>query len=167
MTGSQRQAIVKHGRQLLVIFPHAVLVDPVALCKALRRLEREAHDIGMMLSNGPERPPDVVDAHCSAVLENVNRLLGNWRQDHPPRTGAKCFCKRGVQRDNCPECEGTGWKIDFVKLRARVARPIVPIELNRDPCGYGLKIPPEYMLANNLDLHHDWGGYGILAPEIT
>ena len=38
---------------------------------------------------------------------------------YQPKTGARCACKRGVQRDNCPTCEGTGWVIDFAAIRAR------------------------------------------------
>jgi hypothetical protein len=43
---------------------------------------------------------------------------------YQPKTGAKCGCKRGVQRDNCPNCEGTGWVIDFKAIRAR--QPVTP-----------------------------------------
>lgn len=32
---------------------------------------------------------------------------------YQPKTGAKCCCKRGIARDNCPKCEGTGLVIDF------------------------------------------------------
>ena len=35
-----------------------------------------------------------------------------------PKTGAKCACKRGQERDNCPQCEGTGQVIDFKAIRA-------------------------------------------------
>lgn len=38
---------------------------------------------------------------------------------YQPKTGARCSCKRGAQRDNCPECEGTGWRIDFAAIRNR------------------------------------------------
>jgi hypothetical protein len=38
---------------------------------------------------------------------------------YQPKTGERCGCKRGVQRDNCPACEGTGWRIDFRAIRAR------------------------------------------------
>jgi hypothetical protein len=32
---------------------------------------------------------------------------------YQPKTGQKCTCKRGIERDNCPACEGTGMMIDF------------------------------------------------------
>ena len=42
---------------------------------------------------------------------------------YQPKTGVKCSCKRGMERDNCPACEGTGWRIDFAKIRqANAAR---------------------------------------------
>jgi hypothetical protein len=40
-----------------------------------------------------------------------------------------------------------------------------PIFLNGDARGYALKIQDDYVRDNNLDIHKDWGGYGILAPE--
>lgn len=52
----------------------------------------------------------------------------------------------------------------------------VPVFLNLDPRGYALKIEDEWMRANMRDgerghaiakLHHDWGGYGIIAPDLT
>jgi hypothetical protein len=36
---------------------------------------------------------------------------------YQPKTGVKCFCKSGIQRDNCPNCEGTGEVIDFKAIR--------------------------------------------------
>src|SRR5437870_5592057 len=41
------------------------------------------------------------------------------KAEYQPKTGAKCTCKPGVQRDNCPACEGTGMVIDFAAIRAR------------------------------------------------
>lgn len=40
-------------------------------------------------------------------------------QGWQPKTGAKCGCRRGVQRDNCSNCEGTGYVIDFKRIRER------------------------------------------------
>lgn len=34
-----------------------------------------------------------------------------------PKTGEKCYCRPGLERDNCPSCEGTGQKIDFQAIR--------------------------------------------------
>lgn len=41
-------------------------------------------------------------------------------------TGAACHCRRGIERDNCPDCEGTGKRIDFRAIRAaKVERGIL------------------------------------------
>jgi hypothetical protein len=40
-------------------------------------------------------------------------------QPYQPKTGQPCTCKKGVQRDNCPACEGTGQRIDFAAIRNR------------------------------------------------
>jgi hypothetical protein len=42
----------------------------------------------------------------------------------------------------------------------------VPVFINHDPRGYALKIESEYVAAHGLKIHRDWGGYGIIAPEI-
>lgn len=41
----------------------------------------------------------------------------------------------------------------------------IPVFFNGDPRGYALKIDDAYVREHNLDIHRDWGGYGILAPE--
>jgi hypothetical protein len=41
----------------------------------------------------------------------------------------------------------------------------IPIFVNGDARGYALKIDDDYVREHNLDIHRDWGGYGILAPE--
>lgn len=44
----------------------------------------------------------------------------------------------------------------------------VPVFLNRDPRGYALKIKESWMRERHeLRLHRDWGGYGIIAPDLT
>lgn len=39
-----------------------------------------------------------------------------------PKTGAACTCRPGIERDNCPRCEGTGQVIDFAAIRSRAPR---------------------------------------------
>lgn len=46
-------------------------------------------------------------------------LAGIKPKAYQPKTGAKCACKRGQERDNCPICEGTGQVIDFKAIRGR------------------------------------------------
>lgn len=41
----------------------------------------------------------------------------------------------------------------------------IPVFLNGDPRGYALKIRDDYVREHDLDIHRDWGGYGIIAPE--
>jgi hypothetical protein len=51
------------------------------------------------------------------------------------------------------------------KEKVRITR--VPIFVNRDPRGYALKICDSWMQEHGNPLsQRDWGGYGILAPEI-
>lgn len=40
-------------------------------------------------------------------------------QGYQPKTGEPCDCVPGQERDNCPQCEGTGQRIDFKAIRAR------------------------------------------------
>lgn len=162
MNTKQLAAIEKHGRQLLAIFPEATIQEPVSLCKALRKLESQAAAVALRQCNGPEfSSPEELEKRYATILGKVNQLLGNVRE-YQPKTGAKCGCKRGIERDNCSTCEGTGHVIDFKAIRNR--RPLVPIFINRDPRGYQLKIDDAY--AAGLVIHKDWGGYGIIAPDI-
>lgn len=164
MNAKTREAIIRHGKQLLAIFPRATEQDPVALCKKLRRLEAQAEAIGLQLCNGPEMAEGEQERRVDAVLAKVNKLLGNVHE-YQPKTGAKCGCRRGVERDNCANCEGTGFVVDFHSIRNR--RPLVPVFVNLDPRGFALKIDDEWMRASGATLYSDWGGYGIIAPDLT
>lgn len=41
----------------------------------------------------------------------------------------------------------------------------VPVVMNWDARGYALKIDDAHVRAHNLEIHTDFGGNGILAPE--
>ena len=47
----------------------------------------------------------------------------------------------------------------------------VPVFVNRDPRGYALKVTEEWQRAQVATgkpyLYGDWGGYGIIAPDLT
>lgn len=163
MKAKQLEQIEAHGRNLLAIFPNATERDPVKLCKKLRRLEGEGAAVALRLCNGPEYAEGEADTLTDDILRRVNRLLGQGSA--PIYTGAACGCRRGQERDNCPQCEGSGKAIDFAAIR-RAWKSRVPIFVNRDPRGYALKIDDKWMREHKAALHQDWGGYGIIAPEI-
>jgi hypothetical protein len=48
-------------------------------------------------------------------------------------------------------------------LLGNVRKPLVNVFLNRDPRGYALKIAS----GHGLQIHTDWGGYGIIAPDLS
>jgi hypothetical protein len=116
MTDKQLQAIEKHGRDLLAIFPNADERDPVKLCKKLRRLETAASAASVKYCNGESGDEEIDQAGLTAVC-NACTILG--------------------------DAQGRIW-------------------FNRDPRGYALKID----LHDGEALHRDWGGNGIIAPEI-
>lgn len=51
-----------------------------------------------------------------------------------------CSCRRGIERDNCPACEGTGTRIDFAAIHA-ARRANKPDPNNCPDCGEFLYEP--------------------------
>ena len=53
------------------------------------------------------------------IAFNVGFNEARQREErYQPKTGARCSCRPGIARDNCPACEGTGWRIDFAAIRS-------------------------------------------------
>ena len=130
MTSTQETAIVRHGQQLLAIFPDATERDPVKLCKKLRRLESQAHAIAMRLCNGPEYGRGEVDTRIEGILQRVNGLLGNAREQQADGTWVNIvpiFANRDPR--------GYALKIDDEYMRAH------NLQLHRDLGGYGIIAP--------------------------
>lgn len=59
---------------------------------------------------------------------------------YQPKTGARCTCRPGVWRDNCPNCEGTGMVIDFRLIRSMTVRHIA-LDATLARCGAVLPYP--------------------------
>src|SRR4051812_7144434 len=55
---------------------------------------------------------------------------------------------------------------DAKKLLGNDGKRYIPMFINRDPRGYQLKINDKWMAETGWPLERDWGGYGIIAPEI-
>lgn len=61
-------------------------------------------------------------------------------------------------------CEKILDKIDSLLNFRKVG---IDVRINRDPRGYSLKIYEQQVRTSKLDITTDWGGYGILCPEIN
>lgn len=126
MNAKTLAAVTKHGEDIKRIFGMAEAVDPVGLCRKLRRLERDGQYIGLRMCNGPEFTEDESDKLCADVMAKLDKLL--------------CYAKKGI-----------------------------PCLLNLDPRGYALKIDDSWVREHKdaWGLHRDFGGYGIIAPDLT
>ena len=118
MNEKTRTAIIKHGMDLLAMFPNATERDPIKLCKKLRRIETRANRAACDACN-TNAGADAWESESERALKAVSRVLATDR-----------------------------------------------VWINGDPRGYSLKVDltPEEVKAGPL--HKDWGGNGIIAPEI-
>jgi hypothetical protein len=76
-------------------------------------------------------------------------------------------------------CNGTGYTgeqeadaaLDAILAKVdkllNCAHKGIPVFINRDPRGYALKIKDGWVRENDAQIHRDWGGYGIIAPDLT
>lgn len=126
MNQKQAELIAAHGRQLQEIFPATRKIDPVELCRKLRRLEAQGQSIALRGCNGPQWPANGKGSEQAAIDELMAKLRAYT------------------------EYEAAG----------------VPVFFNHDPRGYSLKIDDKWTREHAPQLHKDWGGYGIIAPEI-
>jgi len=104
----------------------------------------------------------------------VRIFFGENRYDISPVGLAKSVHRIEVRAHRLAEdeCNGVdvpdGWEDRVLKSLDKLLNfkaHGIPVFINGDPRGYALKIDDSYVKAHNLDIHRDWGGYGILAPE--
>ena len=143
--------IREHGLGLIKFFGlDPDLVSPVELCKKLRKLENEAHKITTQLCNGfPDLDHDLQEdyiKHLEDRLDKIEEKARDYLDSHQ--------LKKSAPR--------------------RWARKLNAIFINGDPRGYALKLGHECVkhfenLKDNPEdfPHKDWGGFGILAPDLT
>ncbi len=74
-----------------------------------------------------------------------------------------CNGENGVDSDSW---EGLKDKI-LLKINKLLKNKDIPIFINGDARGYALKIDDGYIRDNNIRIHRDMGGYGILAPDLS
>jgi hypothetical protein len=140
--------IREHGEGLIRFFgldPN--LVDPIDLCKKLRRLENKAHEITTQLCNGfPELDHESQEDHTAELEIKLCRIEGKVQDLLDSYQLKKSAPSKWVKKLNA-------------------------VFINHDPRGYALKVDSEivksYEELSEYFPHKDWGGYGIIAPDLT
>ena len=149
MNAKTLEAIETHGKNLLAIFPNATERNPVALCKKLRRIETAAHRFATDYCNGDVQP----DGEGKEWFRHYGRGTAGpflTEKTHgPERFLARVRKLLGI----------TPAKAEQVGLR-----------VNLDARGYALKLSEDWTKGYNsrapFPIYADWGGYGILAPDL-
>jgi hypothetical protein len=121
MNAETEKRVRAHGANLQRIFPATRDLDPLTLCRRVRRIERDAEDL-----------------FTRACCEEVHDL-----------------------EEQCDRLES---RLDAL---LRFSEAGVPVFLNRDPRGYALKIQDEWINEHARHFYQDWGGYGIIAPDLS
>jgi len=146
------------------------------------RKTRNAKRKGKTMSTKKQRQAEQIKAHG----ENLLAIFPNATERDPI-----ALCKKlrrmeakaqaiALRLCNGPEYPGGYDEVDALtgaileKVNAilgNTGKNPVPVFVNRDPRGYALKISSEWTFAycqqTGRRIYSDWGGYGILAPEIT
>jgi len=75
------------------------------------------------------------------------------------------------------QCNGTIEEADAIAEETKIMDKLdalldfrkqeIPVFINGDPRGYALKIEDDYTRNSNKQIHRDWGGYGIIAPDLS
>ena len=83
-----------------------------------------------------------------------------------------CNGENGVNTDNWEELTRPILKKAAKILNIKNEYPLCsddywPLFVNGDARGYALKIRENYVREKGLKIYQDWGGYGILAPDLT
>lgn len=75
-----------------------------------------------------------------------------------------------IATDQCNGTEGPDAEEQVEKILRTVAKILGPnvqgLQFNGDARGYALKIKSEVVREQSLRIYSDWGGNGILAPDI-
>lgn len=122
------QRIKEHGEKLNIIFDTGL--EPIELCKKLRRAENKAHRLAEDYCNGLIDDDGLIDPQAK-IRKSIIKILN-----------------LPVDDLKCPD-------------------DMWPIIHNLDPRGYALKIKDSYVREYCLDIYRDFGGYGILAPDLS
>lgn len=113
------------------------------------RITRHGENLLVIFPDATEKDPVLL---CKKLLRLENKA----------HRAAEDYCNGAIDSDGWEDVtERILDKLDNI-LQFRKAG--VPVFVNGDPRGYALKIPDE--AAKGMVIHRDWGGYGIIAPDL-
>lgn len=114
------------------------------------RIVAHGNNLLAIFPNATERDPDKLSRKLRRIEVAAAR-------------GAVDYCNGEMDSD--------GWEHFSAAMLGKVARLLnpgdVPVFINGDPRGYTLKIGDSWVKEHRATIHRDWGGYGILAPDLT
>jgi hypothetical protein len=122
-TEVKNEKIMRHGLRLARIFPDATKIGgPITLCKAVHRLEAEAHRLAERECNEP-LPEGYAEKKTASILKRLDAILG--------------FKALGIPVFVNGDPRGYALKIEDAYVKAH------GLEIERDWGGYGI-IAPEF-----------------------
>lgn len=107
-------------------------------------------------------------ARCGVANPNGKKLsVALLKLEREAHQAAEDYCN-GVRFQESEEAWDNFTESIKEEVQALFKQNLDGFFVNGDPRGYALKIQTEQMKAyETIRLHQDWGGYGILSPEIT
>ena len=110
------------------------------------------------------------------LKEHGHRINAIFGTDHDPIELCKKLRRLENKQNRANEnyCNladyGEQWEAETEKTKKALIKLLgdsIPVYINGDPRGYALKIEDKIVRDNNLRIHTDMGGYGILAPDFS
>ena len=99
-------------------------------------------------------------------VDSVKLCKQLFRLENKAHKLAEDYCNGIIYADD--------YDIQTIQILKKVCKILnIPYEANRvfvngDPRGYALKFTSrysKYLRSCNINIHQDWGGYGIIAPD--
>ena len=99
----------------------------------------------------------------TVATESIKEIITSkdYEAEYQPKTGTPCHCRPGMERDNCPSCEGTGMQVDFKKIREENST-----EAEQDTSLPQAKMTDEYEKSVQMETQKTESDYNILSTTI-
>jgi len=118
-----------------------------------QRIENHGDDLNRIFNTGIE--PVALCKKLHRLEVKANLLATNW-------------CNGDIEEhDYNIQSNDILVKVGSILGLIKDGIPIYPLFFNGDCRGYTLKLDDSYVKDNNIQIHRDWGGYGIIAPDLS